>query len=731
MLKDRKSSRINRRNSNPRAAGRFTRLALAIAGSAALCTVAPAQTEPADRPAAADVGRSERDVLTLEPTVITATRAEEAALEAPYAIDTVTQEQFVDKGFRTPTDALSEVPGVLPQKTSHGQGSPFIRGFTGFRTLLLIDGIRLNNSTFREGPNQYFNTIDPLSIQRFELVKGPGSVLYGSDAIGGTVNAITEGPTGYGPDPVGTEFGLLQRAASAERSYIAHPEASVTFGDRFGLRVAGSVKEFGDLQGGEDIGRQENTGYDEWDLDVKAEYFFEPNVRLVALHQRVQQNNVPRTHSTVFAESFAGTSVGSDLRRDLDQDRELTYLQLHATGLDEFVSNLHASLSWHLQSEVQDRIRGNGNRTLAYTDTGSLGFWVTADSPTPIGTFTYGVEYYHDNVNSASSNNPIQGPVADDATYDLLGVFVQDLIPIGERLELTLGGRFNYARAEADSFEDPDTGLASSLEEDWTAWVGSARLAYFIVPEHWSLFGGVSQGFRAPNLSDLTRLDIARSGELEIAAPGLDPEYFVSYEIGAKAQYERFTLQAAYFYTVIDDLITRAPTGAVTADGDAVVTKLNAGDGYVQGIELGASYRFLDDWTVFGAAAWQDGEVDTFPTSDAEEEREPVSRLLPTTLLAGLRWEEPVRRRFFVEGTVVVADEQDDLSTADMLDTQRIPPGGTPSYEVFNLRGGWRFNEHANLALAVENIADEDYRVHGSGVNGAGRNFVVSLELTY
>jgi len=88
------------------------------------------------------------------------------------------------------------VPGVMVQKTGHGQGSPYIRGFTGFRTLLMIDGIRLNNAVFRDGPNQYWNTVDPFSIERLEVVKGPSSVLYGSDAIGGTVNVITRGPGG-------------------------------------------------------------------------------------------------------------------------------------------------------------------------------------------------------------------------------------------------------------------------------------------------------------------------------------------------------------------------------------------------------------------------------------------------------------------------------------------------------------------------------------------------------
>ena len=81
---------------------------------------------------------------------------------------------------------------MLVQKTANGHGSPFIRGFTGRQNLLLVDGVRLNNSTFRSGPVQYWNTVDPLSIDHIELIKSQGSVLYGSDAVGGTLNAFTK-----------------------------------------------------------------------------------------------------------------------------------------------------------------------------------------------------------------------------------------------------------------------------------------------------------------------------------------------------------------------------------------------------------------------------------------------------------------------------------------------------------------------------------------------------------
>src|SRR5688500_1690591 len=131
----------------------------------------------------------------LEETIVTATRIERTVFDVPYTAHVIGREDFIERrNVRTFPDALREIPGVMVQRTAYGQASPFIRGFTGFRTLALIDGIRLNNATFREGPNQYWGSIDQYTIDRIDVVKGPSSVLYGSDAIGGTVNAITRKP---------------------------------------------------------------------------------------------------------------------------------------------------------------------------------------------------------------------------------------------------------------------------------------------------------------------------------------------------------------------------------------------------------------------------------------------------------------------------------------------------------------------------------------------------------
>jgi hemoglobin/transferrin/lactoferrin receptor protein len=321
--------------------------------------------------------------------------------------------------------------------------------------------------------------------------------------------------------------------------------------------------------------------------------------------------------------------------------------------------------------------------------------------------------------------------VADDASYDSLGVYLQDIIQLpGDILEIVPGARYTYNRADADKVKDPATGKRTSIADDWDTVVGSLRLLRPLMEKRQAVaFTGVSQGFRAPNLSDLTRFDTARSTEIETPVSDLDPEKFVSYEAGVKSRFENWSGRAAYYYTVIDDMIVRAPTGR-DVEGLTEVTKKNSGAGYIQGVEGSCTYAFTPAWSAWVAASWMDGEVDAYPTSAPEKERDTISRLMPPTAETGVRWQRP-DGRCWIEGLVDAAEKADKLSADDKRDTQRIPKGGTPGYAVFTARTGARVMEKLNLTLAVENIMDEDYRIHGSGVNEPGRNFVLAADYRF
>ena len=666
--------------------------------------------------------------VMLNEVLITALRHPATSFDTPYSAESIDSQQLQERSYRTVPQALRDVPGVMVQETSPGQGSPYIRGFTGRDNLFMIDGVRLNNSTNRSGPMQYWNTVDALSLERLEVVKGPGSVLYGSDAIGGTVNAMTIVPYAYRPEGGwGVGGRAYVRGATAERSVIGRGEVSVGYEQKLGFVGGFTGKSFGDVQGGQEVGDQPQTGYDEYDADMKAEYFLTPDARLTLLHQRTRQNNVPRSHRYYNAATWRGTTAGTDRRLEYDEERELTYLQLHADHIDDsVVDSLAASLSWQVASEVEDRIRSSNSESFRGFDVGTVGFFVQAVSRSPIGKLTYGVDFYHDSVSSFDTRNPIQGSVADDATYDLLGFFIQDKIDLTPRLSVILGGRFTYAAADAQRVDDPSDNTPGvgliALSDQWTNLSGSARLNYELVADHVNVYGGVAQAFRAPNLEDLTSLNIARSGQQAIPSPGLKPERYLTFETGAKARDQRWSAEVAWYYTMMFDPLKRLPTGANSGPPNffPIVAKTNAGRGYITGIEAGAAYEVFDHVQVYGNLTWQEGEIDNdYP-----------SRLMPLMGQIGVRVES-ADRKLWGEAQLVMADRADKLSAGDIGDTQRIPPGGTPGYAVVHLRSGWKITDNTTLFASVENIADTDYRVHGSGSNMPGRNFIFGAELRY
>lgn len=698
------------------------------------------------------------DVTVLPPVIVTATLSDEELLEVPYTVSRVDAQRIQELMPQSLSGALVNTPGVMLQQTAHGQGSPFIRGFTGFRNLALIDGIRLNNSVFRDGPNQYWGTIDAMSLQSIEVVKGQGSVLFGSDAVGGVVNAFTKGPVyrsptaptapagaksakGVQPQPVVpagqyVTGNLAARYATAENSWMGRMEASLSEWEKYGLFVGVTGRTFGDIEAA-DLGTLPNTGYDELGIDVKLEYFLDPDTKLTVAHNDFHQQDVWRTHRTIYAVPFAGSEVGSELEHFFDQDRYLTYIRLNGKVESSWLDQYQITISHHLQSEERFRRRSGGRTDVEGFDVNTWGASVDLQSASPLGDLSYGGSYYYDDVAShrlshsgGQTTKAIQGPVGDDSAYHLVAGYLQDRIDLSDRVELILGGRYTHAEADVGRAEDPVSGKVISGSDSWDDVSGSARVQWTLDQQRsWRVFVGSSQAFRAPNLSDVSRFDIARSDEIEVPAAGLNPEKFLSSEVGVSWEGDHSSLSLAYFYTDIQDMIVRTPTGRIV-DGSREVTRANGGDGYMQGIELGLNVSLTDNWKLFGNLTWQDGEVEGFPTSRRVMEEEAISRLMPLTGLAGLRWESD-SQRYWLEGTVQMVDDATRLSSGDRGDTQRIPPGGTPGYTVATVRGGWQATDALTLTAAIENFTDEAYRVHGSGVNEPGINFIFGAKLSF
>jgi hemoglobin/transferrin/lactoferrin receptor protein len=677
-----------------------------------------------------------------EPVIVTATRTGKDPFELPYSTTLLTgRDLTIRRQVRTTPEALRGIAGVSVQKTAHGQGSPKIRGQTGYLTLLLVDGIRINDSTWRSGNNEYWNHVDPLSIDRLELVRGPGSVLWGSDAVAGIGQAFQKERHSW---ESGLRVDTLAsfRFASAEDSTIYRVENQGNVDRTFGWHLGVSYKDLGDLSAGRDVGRQPVSGYHEVDGDGKLTWRLDEQQQLQFGFQVADLDDVPRTHSTVFANTWRGLTTGSDRQRDIDYQRQLWWLRWSAES-GTFFDSMETTLSWKNRDEREHRIRSNNRLGISVLEVETLGLTAQLSERAGSGTVTWGADWYHDFVESSfrefapdGSLRTVRdrGVVAGDADYDLVGVFGQYDVPLGAGLELIAGARWTYARLDASRVDVPGDALVfDDIQDDWNAVTGNVRLLH-ATAEHVRLFGGVSQGFRAPNLADTTRFDAGRTGEVEVPVRGLDPEQYYNFEIGGRYDDGERIAAVTGYYTVVRDQIARFRTGN-TIQGEAEVVKANVGDGWVAGFETEGALRLsafdLEAWSVYGLFDYVDGRLDQIDATGGEIEDRPPA-LPPPSGEVGLRWEHP-------DGTAGVdvytrmayRVHASRYTESDRLNTSRIPPDGLPGYAVYGLRGWKDLGRNATASLAVENLTDVDYRIMDSGLMEPGTNVIVTLEARF
>ncbi len=677
----------------------------------------------------------------LDPLIVTATRTEAPLKDAPYSSNVFTDEFLQENTVRTLPDALRYTPGVLVQKTANGHGSPFIRGFTGRQNLLLIDGVRFNNSTFRGGPIQYWNTVDPFSLERFELVRSQGSVLYGSDAVGGTLNAFTKG-SGFLEENDGEFFNhgsaYYEYRSNGSGSHIGRIETQTGIGGKYGFHLGISAKDFGDIED-DAVGLMRGTGYPEESIDARFDYALSKQNTLTAAYQYLNQDDISRWHSTLNNPGWThGKSVaapGTFIARTYDQERAFSYLRF-AHENDQAgapVKRLTATLSYQASSDNEFQNRSATDLRNQTYDVDTIGFDLELESALAGGSLLYGLDYYRDEVDSFGERDrgtgfafdPSFRPVADDSEYDLFGIYSQYVRPLGDRFEVTAGARYTYAAAELGKTFDSSTGTDVSADDSWDNLSASLRATYRIAPE-WLAFGGISQAFRAPNLNDLSGNLTSRSGSTSLGSLGVDPEKFLTYELGIRKNGETWGFSSSVFYTDIDDIITGVPD----APGSGTEITTNGSDGYVYGIELEGYWNLGRQWTLSGFGSWQDGQMETPQFIGGPTNEEYLSRLLPLSGSIALRWHHETVP-IWVEGRVLASANADHLSSSDRGDTQRIPVNGTPSYGVLSIRAGFDPTEHLQLTAALENLTDEDYRLHGSGQNEPGLGAILGMRVLW
>jgi hemoglobin/transferrin/lactoferrin receptor protein len=641
--------------------------------------------------------------ILLQDVMVTATRNKQASLLSPYSVSKLSMQGLQQFQPRTSPEALVGTAGVFVQKTNHGGGSPFVRSLTGNQNLLMIDGIRLNNATYRYGPNQYFNTIDLFSVGSIEVARGTGSVQYGSDAMGGVIQVFTKDPNFS--EKSKWSGNITGRVLSNEAEYTGRAELVYSTA-KTALQVGYTSRKFGDLPGGDTTGIQHPSGYKENAFDIKFKWQLNNQWLLTAEHQQLQQNNVPLYHR-VALENFAYYQFDP-------QQRQLSYIRMEGKFADPIFSKISFTASSQLNKERRTYLRvGNSNRFVEDDKVKTIG--ITADIFSTFHTnwtANTGVEFYNDAVNSSKQQiSTITGNISNqrglypnNASMQNFSLYSLHHLALG-KFTVEAGVRYNALQIEVDTAIVKPSSL-----------VFNAALLYQISKTQ-SVYASYSTGYRAPNIDDMGTLGLV-DFRYEIPAYGLKPEKTYNTELGYKIQTQKLQLSMALYYMHLSNIINRIQLVGQQVGGYNVYIKENNQESFIKGFEYDFQIALTQKLLISSNGAYSFGQNTT--------RAEPMRRIPPFNGRTFIQWTQP-NIQYSLE--YMYAASQNRLAQGDK-DDNRIPKGGTPGFGILHFHVSTNLLG-VQLRTGLTNIFNSDYRMHGSGINGMGRNLYISAQFRF
>ena len=684
-------------------------------------------------PAAAQTGgaagsqESDTLVFLVDPIVVTATRGPRAVSRIPQPVSVVGRQDLVRRIPNTVTDLFRALPGLDVTGVGINQGRPQIRGQRGQRILLLEDGLRLNNFRRQQDFGELPALVDVTGVERVEVVRGPASVLYGSDAIGGVVNIITRTPE---------EDGVHGTASLKYGDVEAQKTGSARVYGRFGsftLRAGGTVREadpylapggtFGEIEL-EDETTVLNSGVTDRALDVR--FGWEPAGRHSFFGKLERYDADDAGFGSVDPERYDPGAPSIDITYPSQTWSKLTagwlgqelgtaladQVQLLAYGQDN-ERDLHLGFSMALAPGADMKIL---NRN--FTDVRTYGMRAEARKlATPDLLLTYGVDVVRERAEGKDLNTTtITGfgpePIVDssdrpqlpESQYTTFGLFAQGEVEVTERFSFVAGGRYQSANARTFATE----GLEDQQPVDITDGTFVAAVnSLFDLGGGFSLVGSVGRAFRSPNLIERFFDGPTPEGSgYQVRNPELKPETSLNVDVGVRYRVDRVALEAFAFRNEIRDGIRIEPLmnpdgSPQQVDGMNAYRNTNVDELVFRGVELGAQVPLVGGLGAEGSYSWMEAE-------DALNEENPVGESFNSKVSGTLRYQHP-SDRFWAAWEVRHNGERKDVELGDNVIGEVLP-----SFTVQNLRAGVTLfrtdgGQTHRLDVALTNLTNELY----------------------
>ncbi len=687
-------------------------------------------------------------------------------------IETITAATIAQINASTSADLLEKTGKLFVQKSQLGGGSPVIRGFEANRVLLMVDGIRMNNAIYRGGHLQNVISIDQNMLQNIEILHGPASTLYGSDAIGGAIHFITKKIKFATANQTQiTNTTAYSRYASAAAEGTVH--ADVTLADKAsGSLTSITMSKFGNLQTGANRGNawqanglrkwnvqtlngidtkinnpnaqnQINTAYSQMDIMQKFAFKQGKYAQHLVNLQYSNTTDVPRydrltlekNGTPVFAEWYYGP-----------QKRWLAAYKFELRNLNNFITDANASINYQRINEVRvNRKFGNALRNTNTEDVGVLGFDVNVRHKGNANELIIGADGQHNNVQSqgvttniatnekaiANSRYPGRG-----SEYQNYSLYVQDNITLQDNtILLNTGLRFTDADLRGGfSSNQPLVLPFKNIGQHNRAVTGNVGLQFF-PDDYFKISVGYSSGFRAPNVDDAGKV-FETSNNFGVVVPNnnLAPE--IAHTADVNIEYNEnneYTLGINAYFTrlqnaMVLDNFSFNGKDSIAYNGATlpVVALTNQAYANVSGVNAYGSFILLQQINISANAVYTYGRYYPSNTYLNGNGVVPMDHIAPFYGRISATYKQP-KWHASVWSIFNGAKKLDQYNPLRASEDNLIyaTTNGTPSWATFNVGGAYAISKHFQVQASMENIFDTYYRTFSSGISGAGRNFVL------
>ena len=692
----------------------------------------------------------------LEEVVISANKFELKKKESPNQIELITAKQIAFQNSPNTANLLEQTGNVFVQRSQAGGGSPVLRGFEASRVLIVMDGVRMNNAIYRAGHLQNVLRIDQSMLERAEVVFGPSSVMYGSDALGGVVHFRSKNP----------EFGV-----KSFRSYLRHSTAidektghldfnigrkrlafltSFTFSD-FGDVIQGSKRlaaypDFGkrlfyvEKQVNADVSiknnevnKQVGSAYSQYDFLQKISFQQSEKIKHTLNFQFSNSSNVPRYDRLTelrnglprFAEWYYGPEKRLMFAYHLELKNTLIYDR--------------ATVSLAFQDIEESRVSRNFNNANRKSQLEKVNlFSLNADFQKVIKsqTLTYGLEVVGNDVKSKAHFTNIKTNEERKAdtrypdgknTMNTWAIYVADQLKVSDALIVHGGLRYAFTDLSAEFTEKAFFPFPfNEIQQKNNSLTGNLGIVY--TPFAKTKFGLLgSSGFRSPNIDDLAKVFDSVPGSLIVPNPDIRPEYSYNGELSLNQQIgKKIRLEGVYFVTsmrnaiVIDDFSLNGERLVMyNGQSSKVLAAQNKAKALIHGWNLNLKADLSKEVVFSSSLNYTKGSI-----KDAVNT--PMDHIPPMFGRTAIKYQKKaiqVEVFSIYNGWKKLAN----YSPSGEDNLIYATKDGMPSWWTLNLRSDYQANKNISLQFACENIFDKNYRNFASGISSPGRNFVITV----